>query len=454
MRCLHRRRLGLRPDPMRLARALSGQPGAFLLSSSARRHVALLGAWPTDHCCATRPEPELQLDPSLGKLAPIPRWVGILPYEAFRGLERGSELRDERPKPLFDRCEWWRYGAVAVVGDDVEVVGDDDGAVERLSRRLLDATDGPAVTELVWTGISETDTVHAERIRSILADIARGEFYQVNLARGFRFDVRGSALALYERWFERANVPFGFALDAGHGRRIVGASPELCLEALSDGTLLTRPIKGTRPRCDDPAQDQAQIVELSRDPKELAELHMVIDLERSDLGRVAETGSVEVLSAGEIESYEAVHHRVATLRARLRPTVSACDLLKSFLPSGSVTGTPKVAAMQTIAKLETIRRGLYSGAFGYLAQDGSMRLAMAIRTLVVGADGRAIFHSGGGIVADSIAEREVTETQWKAQQLLVSIGEAKSQEARSVCPPAGRTFAKNWADWMGSGTEE
>jgi anthranilate/para-aminobenzoate synthase component I len=454
MRRFHRRRLDLPPDPISLARSLSGQPGAFLLRSSARRQLALLGAWPTDHCRAVRPEPELQIDPSAGHLATIPRWVGILPYEAFRGLERGSALRDERPKPLFERCEWWRYGAVALVGADVEVVGDNHDAVARLSRQLLDAPDGPPVTELLWTGVSETDAVHAERIRSILAGIARGEFYQVNLARSFRFKVSGSALALYERLFDRAQVPFGLALDIGDGRRVVGASPELCLEARSDGTLLTRPIKGTRPRCEDPVRDLAQIEQLSRDPKELAELHMVIDLERNDLGRVAEIGSIEVVSAGEIESYQAVHHRVATLRARLRPKVSADELLNSFLPSGSVTGTPKVAAMQAIAEFETERRGLYCGAFGYLAQDGSLRLAMAIRTLVVGADGQATYQSGGGIVAESIAEREVTETQWKAQQLLVPNGEGRRQEGGSANPPAGRTLAKNWADWMGSGTEE
>lgn len=454
MRRLYRcSRPDLPPDPSLVARALARCPGAFLLRSTGRRNVAILGAWPKEHVFAYSPEFGFDVaacdDPAASS---IPRWVGILPYEAFRGLERGCADSDQRDSALFERCEWWRYEAVVLIGSHVEVVGDDAESVERLSRQL-DLSSAMESAQLEWIGSSEDDALHAERIRRILEGIANGAYYQVNLARSFHFVANGSALALYQRLFERAAVPFGFALDAGEGRRIVGASPELCLEVTANGSLLTRPIKGTRPRGASAREDLEQISQLTSDPKELAELNMVIDLERNDLGRIAESGSVEVISAGEVESYEAVHHRVATVRAKMRPQTSRHDLLTSFMPSGSVTGTPKRAAMQTIAALETERRGLYTGAMGYLAQDGTLRLAMAIRTLVVNGTGQAAYHSGGGIVADSVAAREITETRWKAQQLLDLFPVRGSQPRPPAGPPVGRNLAENWADWTGSCTE-
>jgi anthranilate/para-aminobenzoate synthase component I len=172
---------------------------------------------------------------------------------------------------------------------------------------------------------------------------------------------------------------------------------------------------------------------------------MVVDLERNDLGRVSVTGSVEVLSPGEIETYETVHHRVATIRSVLADSIAREELLRAFLPSGSVTGTPKVAAMQHIARLERQRRGLYTGALGYLAQDGGLRLAMVIRTLTVEEDGHARYLAGGGIVADSQPEREVLETRWKSEQLFTRQTPLASHE---------QSFAENWADWLGSSTDE
>ncbi len=453
-RLYHCSRPDLPPDPLLVARSLSRCPGAFLLRSSGRRNVAILGAWPKAHVFAHSPELGLDVAACDDPLASsIPRWVGILPYEAFRGLERGCAGSDSRDNALFERCEWWRYEAVVLIGHHVEVVGDDAESVERLSRQL-DLSSVMESAQLEWIGTSEDDSLHAERIGLILKGIANGAYYQVNLARSFHFVAKGSALGLYQRLFERAEVPFGFALDAGEGRRIVGASPELCLEATANGSLLTRPIKGTCPRGDTALADLEQVRQLTSDPKELAELNMVIDLERNDLGRIAEAGSVEVISAGEVESYEAVHHRVATIRAKLRPQIGRYDLLTSFLPSGSVTGTPKRAAMQAIAALETERRGLYTGALGYLAQDGTLRLAMAIRTLVVSGTGQAAYHSGGGIVADSVPAREITETRWKAQQLLDSYPMGGSQPRPPATPPVGRKPAENWADWTGSCTEE
>jgi anthranilate/para-aminobenzoate synthase component I len=267
--------------------------------------------------------------------------------------------------------------------------------------------------------------------------------------------VEGSAFALYAQAFGRALVPFGFAVDWGTGHRIVGASPELCLEHRANGSLLTRPIKGTRPRGASSAEDEALARELATDPKERAELNMVVDLERNDLGRLSETGSVEVLSAGEVESYETVHHRVATIRSRVRRDVTREQLLRTFLPSGSVTGTPKLAAMRQIAHLEPERRGLYTGAIGYIAQDGGLRLAMAIRTMTVDRDGQAQYFAGGGIVADSQPEREVMETLWKTRQLCAGLVEGTTApRGLAVDRSSEQTSVENWADWLSSSTDE
>jgi anthranilate/para-aminobenzoate synthase component I len=159
---------------------------------------------------------------------------------------------------------------------------------------------------------------------------------------------------------------------------------------------------------------------LDADPKERAELAMVIDVERNDLGRIAVPGSVELIGRPRVITRGTVHHREATLRARLRPGLGRADLVRAMLPSGSVTGAPKVRAMEVIAALEAERRGLYTGALGAVFGDGTLRLSMAIRTLTV-RDGEGHYFAGGGIVADSDPVRELEETRWKALQLGVAL---------------------------------
>jgi len=188
--------------------------------------------------------------------------------------------------------------------------------------------------------------------------------------------------------------------------------------------LATEPIKGTRPRSGDDAIDRARAAELDRDPKERAELAMVIDVERNDLARVAVPGSVEVAVSPHLAWHRTVIHRVARVRARVRAGMTRAEVLRAILPSGSVTGAPKVRAMEVIAALETARRGLYTGGLGLAAHDGSMRLAMAIRTAVFDPAGRGEYLVGGGIVADSIPANELEETRWKSAQLEALVGDA------------------------------
>jgi anthranilate/para-aminobenzoate synthase component I len=296
----------------------------------------------------------------------------------------------------------------------VRVVGDERSAVDALHRLLRRAGRHVEATVRLRAG-SEPDAEHRHRIARALELIRDGHIYQVNLARRIELDVRGRGIDLFSAMVRHARTPFGLAARLDDAD-IVSTSPELFVELAPDRLVRTRPIKGTRSRGNDAPEDARRIVELDLDPKERAELTMVIDVERNDLGRVAAIGSVRVPRAPWVETYGSVHHRVAEIVGRLRPELGRRDLLEAMLPSGSITGAPKVRAMEVIAALEAHRRGLYTGAFGVLAHDGSLKLAMAIRTLTV-RDGEGHYFTGGGIVLDSDPEREVAETRWKAVQV-------------------------------------
>ncbi len=431
-----------------LGSRLADAPGAFLLHSAVGRPGSFLGADPLSETFGWDPEPDLGLSGCRPELPVVPRWVGLLPFEACRELERGTASRsDPRAMPLFSRCQWWRYGAVALIDDQVRVIGDDQASITRLCQRLSRPVPvRPVSIELLAE--QEPDDVHDQRVQAALVEIAAGNIYQVNLARCLGLSTRGSAVELCLELGRRSPGPFGFGLDAGAAGRIFGTSPELCLWVDVEGRVVTCPIKGTRPRCGSAAQDQGVLAELDADPKERAELVMVVDLERNDLGRIGIPGSVVVSEPGALRSYATVHHRQATVEARLAPGISRESLLRHFLPSGSVTGAPKVAAMELIARLESTRRGLYTGAYGYLAHDGSLCLAMAIRTGVVGPDGLGSYHSGGGVVADSQPHRETQETHWKARQLQGRLGSAPPN-----APSAAPADAENWAHPPRRGTD-
>jgi anthranilate/para-aminobenzoate synthase component I len=198
--------------------------------------------------------------------------------------------------------------------------------------------------------------------------------------------------------------------------------------------VFTSPIKGTRPRGANATEDARLVAELEASPKERAELTMVIDVERNDLGRVSEPGSVRLVSGPSVRALPTVHHREATLGARLKRGISRRDVLLAMLPSGSVTGAPKARAMEMIAELEPHRRGLYTGAYGSIDHQGSVELAMAIRVLVM-RRGVGHYFSGGGIVAESDPAAEVEETTWKAAALF-GPGAARVGETSGV---------ENWA---------
>ncbi|HMJ81291.1 MAG TPA: anthranilate synthase component I family protein [Candidatus Dormibacteraeota bacterium] len=279
-------------------------------------------------------------------------------------------------------------------------------------------------------------------VASAKAAIASGEAIQIVLARRQTIGLPRSAdggpldgLALY-RALRRVNPsPYLFFVRTP-AFEVVGASPELLLRVEGD-VLTTHPIAGTRARGGDAAEDERIAEELQRDPKERAEHVMLVDLGRNDLGRVAQPGSVAVTRYMEVERYSHVLHLVSHVEARLRPGLDALDAVRSVFPAGTLTGAPKVRAMQLIASLEGERRGLYGGACGYLGYDGSLDTAITIRSAVL-KDGLMHVHAGAGIVAGSVPEREFEETEHKAAAMRRALElAAESAGAVSGGAPSG-----------------
>jgi len=251
-----------------------------------------------------------------------------------------------------------------------------------------------------------------ERVKSYLL---AGDCYQVNLAQRFSAPVAGDLFAGY-RALRRLNpAPFSAYLTTPFAQ-VLSSSPE-CFLRVRDGRVETRPVKGTRPRGHTPAADSSSQRDLAASTKERAENLMIVDLLRNDLGRVCSPGSVRVPRLFEVESYATVHHLVSTITGRLAPGQDALSLLRACFPGGSITGAPKIRAMEIIEELEPHRRGVYSGAIGYLGRDGAMDTNIAIRTLIHSA-GTIRFWAGGGIVYDSQVEKEYQETFDKAAALL------------------------------------
>ena len=283
----------------------------------------------------------------------------------------------------------------------------------------------------VGSNLSRTEFIaRVERAREY---IRSGDIYQVNLSHRLAAACGLSGWEFFQRLAAISPAPFSAYLDCGDFQ-VVSSSPELFLR-LSGSHILTRPIKGTRPRSADADRDAQLTYELQTSPKEMAELVMITDLLRNDLGRVCEFGSVQVPELVRLERHPQVQHLVSTVEGRLRKDVSHFGAFASCFPGGSITGAPKIRAMEIIDELEPITRGPYTGALGYLGFNRESQLAIAIRTAVC-RDGTAYFHAGAGIVADSIPEAEYEETLAKAAGFLAALN---LQNATAPSPqPASR----------------
>ncbi|MGA2500666.1 MAG: anthranilate synthase component I family protein [Tepidisphaeraceae bacterium] len=344
------------------------------------------------------------------------RWIGFLSYDLGRFFEElPATAADELQLPLF---VFTFHDAVARRSDTGPAqpgrpwLGDQNPEGQAASGGPGYALPGRTASPM-WhiPAASNFTRAQYESAVAVAAEyIAAGDIFQVNLSQRFRLGLRHRPLEVYRRLLERTPADYGAMLDYGD-LALVCNSPELFLHVAPDRRVVTRPVKGTRPR------QPGMALELRDSVKDQAELNMIVDLERNDLGRVCEIGSVRVTQRRVIESHPTVYHGVATIEGILRTDVGFVDLLRATFPGGSITGTPKIRAMQIIEELERTRRGPYCGAIGLLAADGTIELNVAIRTIVI-KDGLAYVAVGGGVVADSVPAEEYEETLVKARAML------------------------------------
>jgi len=388
----------------------------------------------------------LEAGPEAAALPFGPGFYGYLAYDLAPYIEPKAGLAPVADVPLPDL--WLGLYEAVLVLDALErrawIVGAPGRAHEVLGRALEAAAEGPAgeppparqaTCGEVRCNIGRE--AYLEKVARAREYIAAGDIFQVNLSRRFTVarepSARGQAVQpadLYLRLRRSNPAPYAAYVGLGAGRAVLASSPELFLD-LGGGRVVTRPIKGTRPRRaaepDDSPYNRRMREALLASEKDRAELVMIVDLERNDLGRVDSYGTVRVAEPRALEAYEAVYHTVATVEGRLHTGRDVVDLARAAFPGGSVTGAPKVRAMQIIAELEPTRRSVYTGAIGYLAPPtatepaGRCALAVAIRTILA-AGPHVHLQVGGGIVADSEPQAEFDETADKARALLAALG--------------------------------
>lgn len=364
---------------------------------------------------------------------PLSAGVGFLSYEASARWER-LPVPDADPVGLPEAL--FHIPAVVIAFDHLAQTAtlatlDDAGAADRLAsvaEQLARPTDDERPTRLGAPGRRAArplppaaDPRYEAGVARLVEEIHAGEMLQVVPARRFSVACDAPPLTVY-RALRRINPsPYLFAVDLGPGRSILGASPEL-LVRVRNGEVVTRPLAGTRPRSDDPVRDAELEADLRADEKELAEHAMLVDLARNDVGRVAEAGSVVWPVLYDVERYSHVMHLVSEVRGRLAAGLDAFDALRATFPAGTLSGAPKVRAMQAIAEVEGERRGAYGGGVGFFSPD-DLEVAITIRSVVL-RDGTAFVHAGAGVVADSVPSRESAEVAAKAGAVLAALAEA------------------------------
>ncbi len=370
----------------------------------------------------------------------MPRFCGGLAgyfgYDTVRHIERklaGSAPKDDLGLPeiqllvteelaVIDNLSGKLYLIVYADPSQPEAFAKARQRLKELRVMLRRSVDVP-----VTTGSVRTEAIRDFSKEDYLAAVAKaheyvmaGDLMQVQIGQRIRKPYVDSPLSLYRSLRSLNPSPYMYYYNFGD-MQIVGASPEILVRnetsPAGERRVTLRPIAGTRPRGSTPERDAELAVELLADPKEIAEHVMLIDLARNDIGRIAETGSVKVTDRMVIEKYSHVQHIVSNVEGRLKQNLSNLDVLRATFPAGTLTGAPKVRAMEVIDELEPVKRGIYGGACGYLSFGGEMDVAIAIRTGVI-KDGNLYVQAAAGIVADSIAEMEWQETENKARAVL------------------------------------
>lgn len=443
-----------------LVRALPDGLSLVLLDSAAppgRHHVLALGTlaalrqargrvtWgPPEAPRTLRAQGPAALDLALEALRalpvagdPAPDAPGVDGLLGYAGYETLHDLVPEVPRPAVDPGvpdQWWMFpravlvqpvdGPVTAVvhglgADPVAARADAEAAWPRLLALLerpvpaVEVPHAPSVDlgQAGLTPVTPPDAYLAQ-VAAIRDAIASGRVFEVCLTQRLDLAQRPDPVALHAHLRTSNPAPFA-ALVRAPGLALVSTSPETFLRADASGTVETRPIKGTRPRGATPAADAALAADLAGHAKDRAELAMIVDLARNDLGRVCRFGSVEVVHEGEVEAHPVTHQRVATVRGQLRAGTTVGTLLAATFPGGSMTGAPKIEAMRVIRELEPVPRGAYAGAMGWIGLDGALDLAMVIRTVVLGTEGASL-HVGGAVVTESVPEEELAEAYAKA----------------------------------------
>lgn len=401
------RRLALDLSPSDVAMRLRHLGGLVLLDSAMEsgltQPLSIVAAAPHDLLCGNLHESEGRL---ILRQALAERPNGRVDW----GLPAGG---------LFGAVDFdgqFQFGAY----DDVLIYRHDSDEWFAIGNDLSQHLRGPETMPAAGRIVFEQERTRAAYVASVARAkeyIAAGDIYQVNLAQRFSAPWREEQdpLALYGRLRDVSPAPFAAYLEMC-GRTVLSSSPELFLKMSGQG-IRTRPIKGTRPRFSDPDADEKSAYDLITSQKEVAELIMITDLERNDLGQVCEFGSVHATELLKLERFSQVFHLVSTVDGQLRGDVDHVEALRRCSPGGSISGAPKRRALEIIAELEPTPRGLYTGCIGYLGYNGESQFNIAIRTAVI-ETGRLHFHTGAGIVADSDPELEYQETLHKAAGIL------------------------------------
>ena len=421
-------------EELTVARRLSAEPGFAWLDSNRSEardgRYSFIAAWPREEIRvefgAEAPfsglrglsQPEAVVNDRGPKPCEIPAWIGYIAYDAAwcappRGVPRFE--RKHEPVLLFRR-----YSALIAIDHEQNkawIVGDDQSACDEFLERLRGLRDRAGARTSIGPVEVDDAASHQKAIERALEYISKGDVYEVNVARRWSASFEGDALALWTAMRVASRVPLGMFLDAGDHSVLACTMERFIHWDAESKTLLTRPIKGTirREATDDGASER-----LRADPKEQAEHSMIVDLMRNDLGRVAETGTVKVDAPLIVEPFTGLYHLVSTVSCVTRPGVSLEGILEATFPPGSVTGAPKVRAIEIIEELEEHSRGIYCGAVGFIDRDGGISLAVAIRTATV-ANGRVTYWAGGGIVEASDPVGEVAETELKARVFLDAV---------------------------------
>ncbi|BCS98297.1 hypothetical protein DSLASN_39290 [Desulfoluna limicola] len=399
---------------------LSGYGQAMTLAGNGRQEH--FTADPFDAVRAVTSRVSFGADESWGPVA-----SGLFGYLSYDLKDAVETL----PRTTLDRWQlpqlWFAAPRALVVEDRrtgevaLWVTGGDEEEMARTTRAFMKRVEGPLPAPGSYGGdgrefVSNFDMPgYMASIERIKAYIRSGDIYQVNMSQRFEGGFTGDPYALFTRLFEANPAPFFAYVQAG-SHQIVSTSPERFLK-MDQGAVEARPIKGTRPRGKTPDEDDALRRELASSPKDDAELSMIVDLMRNDIGKVCRPGSVVVTQHKGVEAYKNVFHLVSIVEGELDAAVDAVDLLRATFPGGSITGCPKIRSMEIIDELETDRRHIYTGSIGYVSFHGTMDLSIAIRTATL-SRGRVVFSVGGGVVYDSDPESEYYETLHKGETLM------------------------------------